>query len=137
MRKNTENAATETVTLEKAAQPGKTDQEIKETEIKTAEVETSETSGMNGIKVPIVHETVKAKKVRGNLMYVGPTIPDFAIQNGVYTEIPKGAADKIEANPELGNLFIEIADYPKANRMLRERQGYIFSAYNKALELRK
>lgn len=94
----------------------------------TAEVTVSEASGAEG---------AKAKKEPGNLMYVGPTVPDFAIQNGVYTQIPKGAADKIEAEPELGNLFIEISDYPKANKMLRERQGYIFRAYAKALGLRK
>ncbi|MBQ7655618.1 MAG: hypothetical protein IJS41_03825 [Clostridia bacterium] len=103
----------------------------------TAEVTVSEASGAEGAKAPAAHEAAKAKKEPGNLMYVGPTVPDFAIQNGVYTQIPKGAADKIEAEPELGNLFIEISDYPKANKMLRERQGYIFRAYAKALGLRK
>ena len=44
------------------------------------------------------------------VMYVGPTI--------------------------LGNLFIAIKDYPEANAMLREKRGYIHSAFNKALELK-
>ena len=73
----------------------------------------------------------------GTLMYVGPTIPAFAIQNQVYTGIPEAAKDIIVKSPELGNLFIEIRDYPKANRMLRERDGYIYRAYLKALELKK
>lgn len=72
-----------------------------------------------------------------NLIYVGPTIPTVAIQNQVYTGIPEGAVLAMEREPELGNLFIQIADYPKANRMLRERAGYIFRAYMSALRLRK
>lgn len=70
-------------------------------------------------------------------MYVGPTITDFAIQNRVYTDIPEAAKAKLKDQPELGNLFIEVSEYPKANKMLRERTGYIFSAYLKALALRK
>lgn len=103
MSKKRTNAAdkTKTVTVEKAAQPGRTD-------------------------------AVTAPK-----MYVGPTITDFAIQNRVYTDIPEAAKAKLKDQPELGNLFIEVSDYPKANKMLRERTGYIFSAYMKALALRK
>ena len=70
-------------------------------------------------------------------MYVGPTLPGVAIQYGVYSEIPQGALDEIKKAPEIRNLFIEVTDYPKANRMLRERTGYIYSAYIKALELKK
>lgn len=77
----------------------------------------------------------KAKK-DSRRMYVGPTIPDFAIRNRVYDRIPDEAAGKIKENPELGNLFIEVIDYTKAEQMLRERKGYIYSAYVKAMELR-
>ena len=70
-------------------------------------------------------------------MYVGPTLQGIAIQNRVYTEIPEGAAEAIAKDPELGNLFIPIREYPKANKMLREKSGYIFSAYAKALKLKK
>lgn len=80
-------------------------------------------------------ETAKAA-VRPK-MYVGPTITGFAIQNRVYTDIPEAAKEKLKDQPELGNLFIEISDYPKANKMIREQTGYIFSAYMKALALRK
>ena len=45
-----------------------------------------------------------------NLMYVGPTIP------------------------EMRSLFIPVIKYPLAEKMLRERKGYIFSAFRKALE---
>lgn len=71
------------------------------------------------------------------LMYVGPTITGIGIQNRVYTEIPAGAAEAIAKDPELGNLFIPVREYPKANKMLRERTGYIFSAFTKALKLKK
>jgi len=69
-------------------------------------------------------------------MYVGPTIVGVGIQNRVYTEIPEGAAALIKEDPEFGNLFIDIEDYSKANRMLREGTGYIYSAFNKALKIK-
>ena len=78
-------------------------------------------------------EEVAEAKAQEPKMYVGPTIPGVGIQNRVYTEIPEGAAALIKEHPEFGNLFIAIEEYPKANRMLREGTGYIFSAFNKAL----
>ena len=86
---------------------------------------------------PVPAKMPEAKKAASKKMYVGPTVTGFAIQNRVYTDIPDGAKEKLKEAPELGNLFIEVRDYPKANKMLRERTGYIFSAYVKALELRK
>lgn len=70
-------------------------------------------------------------------MYVGPTLTGIAIQNRVYTQIPEGAAAMVAKDPELGNLFIPVSAYPKANRMLRERTGYIYRAYIKALKTKK
>lgn len=98
------------------------------TEAKTEEV-VAEVKEEPKKKAP---ESTKPNK----LMYVGPTIRGLGIQNRVYTEIPDGAKEAIEKQPELRNLFIEVKDYPKANRMLREQNGYIFSAYTKALELK-
>ena len=69
------------------------------------------------------------------LMYVGPTVPGLGIQNRVYRGEPVGAADFVEKEPEIGNLFIEISKYPEAGRMLREKNGYIYRAYLKALAL--
>ena len=77
------------------------------------------------------------KPVQTRKMYVGPTIPGFAIQNRVYTDIPETAISKIKDIPELINLFVDIRDYPKASKMLREGAGYIHSAYLKALTLKK
>lgn len=71
------------------------------------------------------------------LMYVGPTIPGFAIQNVVYTEIPKAAAEACKDVPEMRNLFIPILKYPAAEQMLRTRKGYIYSAYRKALNYKE
>lgn len=70
------------------------------------------------------------------IMYVGPTVPGIGIQNCVYTEIPASAKDVIRQYPEIGNLFVRIKDYPKINKMLREGQGYICSAFNKAIEIK-
>lgn len=77
---------------------------------------------------------VAAEKKDEKKMYVGPTISGLGIQNRIYEEIPKEAKSVLKEYPELSNLFIAIEDYPKANRMLREKSGYIFSAYQKALE---
>lgn len=71
------------------------------------------------------------------LMYVGPTIPGIAIQNVVYTEIPKAAAAVCKEVPEIRNLFIQITKYPAAEQMLRTRKGYIYSAYEKALNYKE
>ena len=70
------------------------------------------------------------------LMYVGPTITGFAIQNRVYSRIPREAEERFEKNPWLRNLFIPVAEYPKANKSLRTRTGYIYEAYMKAGEVR-
>lgn len=107
--------------------------EVKE-EAKTEEVKVEEVKAEEPAETT---EPVKAGEKDTRKMYVGPTVVDFAIQNRVYTDIPEAAKAKITDQPELGNLFIEILDYPKANKMLRERTGYIYSAYMKALELRK
>ena len=81
-------------------------------------------------------DPVGAGKVEEHLMYVGPTITGFAIQNRVYSRIPKEAEERFEKNPWLRNLFIPVAEYPKANKSLRTRTGYIYEAYMKAGEVR-
>lgn len=70
------------------------------------------------------------------LMYVGPTVNGIGIQNRVYSEIPGRTQEVLEKVPELKNLFIPIREYPKACQMLRERKGYIYSAFTKALTLK-
>ena len=78
-----------------------------------------------------------AKNISEPLMYVGPTVTGLAIQNRVYSEIPEEAKEKFTDHPQLRNLFIPVRDYPKANRMIREGTGYIYSAFLAALELRR
>lgn len=78
-------------------------------------------------------KTAASKKT---VMYVGPTVPGIGIQNQVFTGIPASAQEAIKKEPEIGNLFIQIKDYPEANVMLREKRGYIYSAFNKALNLK-
>ncbi len=78
----------------------------------------------------------KKPKAMGPWMYVGPTISGIGIQNRVYTEIPKDAEERAEEVPEINHLFIPVASYPTANKMLREKKGYIYSAFCKVDGLR-
>lgn len=73
-----------------------------------------------------------AAEVKEPVMYVGPTIPGIAAQNTVYTEMPAAAKTAAETLPDFNNLFIPVRDYPEANKMLREKKGYIYSAWKKA-----
>lgn len=79
----------------------------------------------------------KKKEIDGKKMYVGPSIPGVAIQNVVYTRIPKEAAEVKKECPEFSNLFIPVRKYGMAEEMLRKREGYIFSAYQSALEYKE
>lgn len=94
---------------------------------KEAEIAAAESAGV----------TEKAQPVTENerVMYVGPTVPGIGIQNRVYTETPSDAKEVIRGNPQIGNLFIRIRDYPIANKMLREKKGYIYSAFLRAEEI--
>lgn len=70
-------------------------------------------------------------------MYVGPTVPGIGIQNRVYTDIPQEVVDLMNNGyPVIGDLFIQIRDYPTANRMLREQKGYLYNAYLVAEKIR-
>ena len=121
--------------------PAGAPEELKEMEIaeeKTAVVETADATETEPAWETVTEDAAEPKAPKQEpVMYVGPTLTGFAIQNRVYTEIPETAKAKFGGNPELANLFVEIRQYPKANRMLREKTGYIYSAYMKALELRK
>lgn len=90
-------------------------------------------------KESVIEEAAPAeeeKKEQEPVMYVGPTIPGIAIQNRVYTEIPAGAQDAFKKMPELRNLFLQIEQYPMAAQMLREKKGFVYSAFNRALTLK-
>lgn len=88
-----------------------------------------------------VKETAEAveevKTEPEKLMYVGPTIPGLAIQNTVYTEIPKAAAEAFKKEPQMRNLFVPILRYPAAEKSMRKGKGIIFRAYNKALKYKE
>lgn len=70
------------------------------------------------------------------VMYVGPTVNGIGIQNRVYTEIPESAKELFQKAPEIRNLFVPVREYPAACRMLRERRGYIYSAFMRALDFK-
>ena len=79
---------------------------------------------------------VQETKAPEPVMYVGPTIPGVGIQNRVYTEIPAGAQEAFKELPELRNLFLKIEQYPMAEQMIREKKGFVHSAFAKALKLK-
>ena len=82
--------------------------------------------------------TVKRRKEEdGRRMYVGPTIPGVAIQNVVYTQVPEAAVEAKKECPEIANLFIPIEKYGTAEEMIRKRNGYIFNAYERAMEYKE
>lgn len=93
--------------------------------------EKEETAISKGVK-PKAEKTVEKEPV----MYVGPTVNGIGIQNRVYTEIPKEAQVLFREAPELRNLFIPVRQYPAACRMIRERKGYIYSAFVRALDFK-
>ena len=89
------------------------------------------------IEETVIEEAAPAEtKALKPVMYVGPTIPGIGTQNRVYTEIPAGAQEAFKVQPELRNLFLSIEQYPMAETMIRERKGFVFSAFSKALTLK-
>lgn len=77
------------------------------------------------------------KKEPKRYMYVGPTVSGIGIQNRVYTGIPQEVVNLMnDGYPVIGDLFIQIRDYPVANRMLREKKGYLYNAYLAAEKIR-
>lgn len=106
-------------------------------EDKAAEPAT-EKATMSTVEEKTTPEGEKEKPgMKGKWMYVGPTVPGIGIQNRVYTEIPAEAAGRAKEVPEVRLLFIPVKDYPMANKMLREKTGYIYDAYCKAASLRR
>lgn len=94
---------------------------------------------MEGKKEPIgrQEQPAEGKKEPARYMYVGPTVPGIGIQNRVYTDIPQEVVDLMNNGyPVIGDLFIQIRDYPTANRMLREQKGYLYNAYMVAEKIR-
>lgn len=82
-------------------------------------------------------EPAEEQKEPKRYMYVGPTVPGIGIQNRVYTDIPQEVVDLMNNGyPVIGDLFIQIRDYPTANRMLREQKGYLYNAYLAAEKIR-
>ena len=94
-------------------------------------------AGAESVKAQVVNETASDSVPEGGFMYVGPTIPNFAIQNAMYTDIPEEAKQRFAENPVLRNLFIQIKDWPKANEMIRTQSGYIWTAWQAAMEIRR
>lgn len=81
--------------------------------------------------------TSKKSAAKESMMYVGPTIPGVAIQNTVYTEMPEALEEAQKECPEFGNLYLPIMKYAMAEQMIRKKNGYIYTAYKKALEYKE
>lgn len=78
-----------------------------------------------------------AAKAPETVLYVGPTINGIAITGTVYSSIPEAAKAAREKAPMILNLFIPTREYGTAEQMIREKRGYIYSAYTEALKLKK
>lgn len=82
-------------------------------------------------------QSAEEKKEPKRYMYIGPTVPGIGIQNRVYTGIPQEVVALMnDGHPVIGDLFIQIRDYPAANRMIREKKGYLYNAYLAAEKIR-
>ena len=83
-------------------------------------------------------EAVKEEaKAAEPVMYAGPTIHGVATQNVVYVELPEGLKAAIKAVPVIANLCIPVSKYAEAEKQIREKKGYIWSAYKRALEFKE
>lgn len=71
------------------------------------------------------------------VLYVGPTINGIAITGTVYKKVPDSAKKAHEKAPMILNLFIPVKEYGEAEKMIREKKGYVYSAYKEALKLKK
>lgn len=98
--------------------------------------EAVETTAKKAAK-PKVQAAEKESAAKGPMMYVGPTIPGVAVQNTVYTEKPEALEEAQKECPEIGNLYLPIMKYAMAEQMIRKKTGYIYTAFNKALEYKE
>lgn len=106
--------------------------------------ETKQVTEMEAQKDPVEEQEDGEKKEPAGepkepkrYMYVGPTVPGIGIQNRVYTDIPQEVVDLMNNGyPVIGDLFIQIRDFPTANRMIREQKGYLHNAYLAAEKIR-
>ena len=106
-----------------------------ETAVETKQGEPSVGAADSGQEADVEKNSSMDASGAERVMYVGPTVPGIGIQNRVYMEVPADAKDIIKKEPQIGNLFIHIRDYPTANRMIREKKGYIYSAFLRAEEI--
>ena len=88
-----------------------------------------------------VEEPATAKEPEQDLvlvrMYVGPTLVRYGlIQNVNYEGIPASADDFFKACPLGRLLFIDISQYPEAERQIRTGDGYFYEAYMQAYKLK-
>ena len=88
-------------------------------------------------KAPAKKKQPVASKEPETVLYVGPTISGIAITGTVYTSIPDAAKAAREKAPMFLNLFIPIREYGAAERMIREKKGYVYSAYAEALKFKE
>lgn len=66
-------------------------------------------------------------------IYVGPTILGVAAKNTIFSgELPGSLKEAIKKNPYLSNLVVSVGQYPAAEKMLRNKKGYVYDAYQEA-----
>lgn len=81
---------------------------------------------------------IDKKRKNTTKIYVGPTIRGVADKNTIFLNgIPAGAERMINELPIFGNLFIPVVDAPKAQKMIKEKKGYAYTAYRETLKFLK
>ena len=92
------------------------------------------------IEAPVEEPAVTKKPERDLVlvrMYVGPTLTRYGlIQNVNYEGLPAGIEDFFKACPLGKLLFIDISQYPEAERQIRTGDGYFYEAYMQAYKLK-
>lgn len=69
------------------------------------------------------------------LMYIGPTLAKFGvINNVVYAAIPDSITELIAGTPIIGQLFIQVIQYPEAEKCINEQTGSVWAAYKEAMQ---
>ena len=68
------------------------------------------------------------------IVYVGPTMYGIATRNTVYSEIPAALAAEIESRPFLRDLCISVQELPGALQQIREKRGFFYTLYQKAMQ---
>lgn len=80
--------------------------------------------------------TVKA--LENQKIYVGPTIRGVVDKNTIFSDKLPTEVEKLKKElPIFGNLFVPVISAPKAQMMIKNKNGYAYTAYQETLKFLK